>query len=56
MRRREGVMCGLFCSLKLFMYATISNMALYELIPPKFKLSASVINLRKWHGVHLHSD
>ena len=56
MRRREGVMCGLFCSLKLFMYATINKMALYELIPPKFKLSASVINLRKWHEVLLHLD
>ena len=50
MRRREGVMCGLFCNLKLFMYATINKMALYELIPPKFKLSVSVI-LRKWREV-----
>ena len=38
MRSLLGVMCGLCCKLKLFMYATISKIALYELIPPTFFL------------------
>ena len=38
MRSLLGVMCGLCCKLKLFMYATISKIALYELIPPTFVL------------------
>ena len=42
MSSREGVILRLCCSLKFFMYATISKIALYELIPPKFKLSFPV--------------
>ena len=44
MSNLDGVILRLCCSLKFFMYATMSSIALYELIPPKFKSTLVSIN------------